>query len=118
MSQAQKRLPYSPLPTVPLRILVLGLSWGRGGESDPSTCLPLQGPRPTLLYPLQLCRDADHHGLHSGAASLLQVPPGEEWAGSPEGTPLGWGEGVQGAWCRRGPALTSGVLSMSLGADL
>lgn len=41
-------------------------------------------------------RDADHHRLHLGAASLLQVPPGEEWAGSPASTHLGWVVGRSG----------------------
>lgn len=68
-------------------------------------------------YP-PLHRNADHHRLHLGPTSLLQVPPGEEWAASPVGTHLGWVVGSSGAWCPRGLCLTSEGLSLSLGPDL
>lgn len=65
-------------------------------------------------------RDADHHRLHLGAASLLQVPPGEEWESSGRPFGLGGGEfresGAPGVGTRL--CLTSGGLSMSLGPDL
>lgn len=45
------------------------------------------GVNPTPLSPLSHPhRDADYHRLHLGSASLLPVPPGEEWAQGPGGT--------------------------------
>lgn len=68
------------------------------GLSPPPASATGPGVNPTPLSPLSHPhRDADYHRLHLGSASLLPVPPGEEWAQGPGATHLDWGGGSSGS---------------------